>query len=75
MYKLIDTTTFINDFEFVEGYDDLVKSLDGTIYKANYKGMKVELIKMTSGKALSKIESGLAQFVNMLKKDLYCNND
>jgi hypothetical protein len=70
MHKLIDTTTFIKDFKFVDGYDDLVKSSDGKIYKANYKGMKVELLEMTTDDALNKIETGLMQFVNMLKKDL-----
>jgi hypothetical protein len=70
MNKLIDTTTFANDFKFVDGYDDLVKSPEGKIYKANYKGINVELIEVASDEALNKIESGLLQFVHMLKKDL-----
>lgn len=59
----VEAETFTKDYRYLEGYDDFVESIaSGKVYKANYKGAKVQLVEVSNMGAIEKIERGLMAF-------------
>ena len=68
---IIDTETFNKEYKLLDGYDNLVEcKKTGTVYEAKFNGATVELLEASNMDAIQKIERGLADFVEKLKKDL-----
>ena len=61
--KKVDAQTFIENYAFLEGYDDIVTCNDtGLVYKSNYINGFVQLVEVSNMSAMEKIEKGIANF-------------
>ena len=67
--KTVFAEEFSTHYEFYKEYDDIVIHKDNKqVFKANFKDGMVQLVPLSNGAAIQKIELGLSEFAKELKR-------
>ncbi len=67
--KTVMQEEFIKEYEFYKDYDDMVMHKETEqIFKTNFINRMVQLVPVSNHTAMEKIEQGMSEFVQELKR-------